>query len=60
MDGAEGFGSSFLEEAFGGLVRLRYFTKDDLHERLTIMSRDEALVEEIWEYIDGAQPENSH
>lgn len=60
MDGAEGFGSSFLEEAFGGLVRLGYFTKEELHSRLEILSKDEALVEEIWEYIEHATLENAH
>lgn len=57
LDGAEGYGSSFLEEAFGGLVRLCGFTEKDLHQRLKLISDDDpSLVDEVWEYIDRAQP----
>ena len=56
MDGSEGYGSSFLEEAFGGLVRLCGFTASDLHQRLTLKSEeDESFIEEVWEYIDSAK-----
>jgi len=54
MDGGEGYGSSFLEETFGGLVRLGYFTKGDLRDRLEIHSDDESLIAEVWDYIEGA------
>ena len=54
MDGGEGYGSSFLEEAFGGLVRNGFFTKEELHERLEVESNDASLVIEAWEYIDLA------
>jgi len=57
LDGAEGYGSSFLEEAFGGLVRKGLFTSADLHRRLEIQSRREGYVIEIWGYIDNAKPE---
>lgn len=54
-DDVEGFGSSFLEEAFGGLVRKGYFTVADLENRLIIVSdEDEALLEEVWGYIREA------
>lgn len=57
LDGTEGFGSSFLEEAFGGLVRLRGFTQQDLKSRLILVSdEDETLITEIWEYINEAKP----
>lgn len=56
MDDAEGFGSSFLEEAFGGLIRYGYISKEDLHERLTIVSEDASLAIEVWDYIDAAEP----
>ena len=36
LDGAPGYGSSFLEEAFGGLIRLGLFTATDLRERLVV------------------------
>ncbi|MCE3233475.1 MAG: hypothetical protein K0R98_1732 [Rickettsiaceae bacterium] len=54
LDGAAGYGSSFLEEAFGGIVRNKIFTKEDLHKNLTIKSVNELLVEEIWQHINEA------
>lgn len=54
LDGSEGYGSSFLEEAFGGLVRKGYFTKEELHSRLKPLSDDASLVGEVWRYIDNA------
>ncbi|MBL0144031.1 MAG: STAS-like domain-containing protein [Betaproteobacteria bacterium] len=53
LDGMEGYGSSFLEEAFGGLVREEGFAPKELHERLKLKSlEDESVIPEIWEYID--------
>lgn len=52
LDGTAGYGSSFLEEAFGGLVRVKNFKADDLHRRLALKSEDTSLISEIWEYID--------
>lgn len=61
LDGAEGYGSSFLEESFGGLVRLCGFTAKDLHQRLKLVSNDDpSLIEEVWEYIDSANPARDH
>ena len=40
LDGAMGYGSSFLEEAFGGLLR-HGFTAKQLKERLTIESPED-------------------
>ncbi len=38
MDGAAGYGPSFIEEAFGGLVRKEGFDKDILSCRLRIVT----------------------
>jgi hypothetical protein len=58
LDGTMGYGSSFLEEAFGGLVRERGFTKEELHQRLSIQSvSDSSLVKEAWSYVDAAKPD---
>jgi hypothetical protein len=54
LDGTMGFGSSFLEEAFGGLARDGRFPREALLRTLKIESRDESLVDEIWSYIDEA------
>lgn len=58
IDGVEGYGSSFLEEVFGGLVRTGHFAPKDLHERVKISYKDQAfkLYESlIWRYINEAK-----
>ncbi len=62
LDGVEGFGSSFLEEAFGGLVRLRGFSAQQLKDILEITARAkpyQVYVREIWSYIDSAVPQKN-
>lgn len=54
LDGARGYGSSFLEEAFGGMVRKGYSARYIL-ERLTIISKDPTLEMEIKDYIANAE-----
>lgn len=39
LDGTSGYGSSFLEEAFGGLIRKGAFRLDQLQKILTIEAR---------------------
>lgn len=51
---ARGLKSSFLEEAFGGLVRLGY-DPEDLIRRLKFVSRDPSLPVEIEGYIRNQQ-----
>jgi hypothetical protein len=56
LDDTMGYGSSFLEEAFGGLVRESGFLANDLHKNLTVISaHDRSLVTEVWSYIDEAK-----
>lgn len=52
LDSVLGYGSSFLEEAFGGLVRDKGFSAADLRKKLDLISSDESLIKEIWQYID--------
>lgn len=54
LDGTIGYGSSFLEEAFGGLVRKLKVQSKDLYKNLTLKSNDESLLQEIKEYIEDA------
>lgn len=54
MDGTIGYGSSFLEEAFGGLVRVLKISSSTLSTKLFIVSADPILVEEIKGYIEDA------
>jgi hypothetical protein len=56
LDGARGLASSFLEEAFGGLVRAGFDSRQ-LHDRLVLESKDASLINEIEEYI-GEQSES--
>lgn len=59
LDGTEGYGSSFLEEAFGGLVRERFYSHKELKSKLKVVSSDPAYVDEIWSYISEAEA-NQH
>lgn len=59
LDGARGLASSFLEEAFGGLVR-EGFDSSTLLDRLQLQSIDPTLIEEIKEYISSQSSAGSH
>ena len=50
LDGVRGFGSSFLEEAFGGLVRKGY-PPEMVLGTFTLRSSDPSLVMEIEDYV---------
>jgi hypothetical protein len=59
IDDVEGYGSSFLDEAFGGLVREGYFGVEELRKRLLVKSIDpdySIYRELIWKYIKEAKP----
>ncbi len=57
LDGTRGYGSSFLEEAFGGLIRAG-FTRKEIGSKIAYSSSDESLPVEILSYLDDAA--NSH
>ena len=55
IDGTEGYGSSFLEEAFGGLVRKGYYSAAQLADVLKIECNDSDFSiyrDLIWRYIN--------
>jgi hypothetical protein len=54
LDGTIGYGSSFLEEAFGGLIRSLGLSPLALNSKLKLMSEDPSLLEEISGYIEDA------
>lgn len=61
LDGASGYGTSFLEEVFGGLIRNEHFKYSDLKSCLLIKSDEEPeLIDEIWEYIEDANNESGN
>jgi len=52
LDGTRGLGPSFLEEAFGGLVRAG-LTAAEIQRRVTVKSDDDpSYISEIQSYID--------
>ncbi len=61
LEGTEGFGSSFLEEAFGGLVREEGLTSQEILDKLTLLpksgsGRIERYKRLIARYIMEARP----
>lgn len=56
LSGVMGFGSSFLEEAFGGIVREKLCSKDEMKKKLHIKSRLKTYESRIWKYVDEARP----
>lgn len=56
---ALGVGSSFLEEAFGGLIRKEGLPKANIKARLVIKSDVPFYKEQIEKFIDMAQPERA-
>ena len=61
ISGVEGYGSSFLEEVFGGLVRSRLYSKQELESKLVYTTGDpcqecylgriSSYMREAWEKI---------
>ncbi|WP_094507048.1 STAS-like domain-containing protein [Brucella thiophenivorans] len=59
LDGTVGYSSSFLEEAFGGLVRSG-FGKELVHKLISIKASGPFLAYEslIWRYVDSSPSKN--
>ncbi|WP_138511659.1 STAS-like domain-containing protein [Maricaulis alexandrii] len=58
MDGTEGYGSSFIDEAFGGLVRSGEFKADELLKRIDIISNEDPLLKgDVEASIKEAKPD---
>ena len=57
LSGTNYYGSSFLEETFGGLVRQGY-TEEQLQTKLKVVhERLPSIAQEAWMYIQEAQSE---
>jgi hypothetical protein len=52
MDGVLGYGSSFLEEAFGGLVRDHKISLKQLKEKLKVQCSVSIYEDRVWKYIE--------
>lgn len=57
LDEALGYGSSFLEEAFGGLIREKGIQIDEIKNKLHIVSSRVLYKNRIWKYLEDAQLE---
>lgn len=61
LDGTAGYGTSFLEEVFGGLIREEKFKYQDLKDYLDFISEEEPdLIDEIWQDIEDAHENETH
>ncbi len=54
LRGALTLGSSFLDEAFGGLVRVHRFAPRDLKRRMDVHADLDMYVSKVWGYVDDA------
>lgn len=53
LDGTAGFGSSFLDEAFGGLVRQNLIKKDEFFKVFSFKSEeDSAILDDIRDSVE--------
>ncbi|MEX0161696.1 STAS-like domain-containing protein [Pseudomonas brassicacearum] len=57
LNGVLTLGSSFLEEAFGGLVRRGHYTAKELRSKLTIKFQVQSYIDETWAYVKAARKE---
>lgn len=55
LDGTLGYGSSFLEEAFGGLIRESGMTLEQINKQLVINSSRRLYQERVKQYLLDAE-----
>jgi hypothetical protein len=62
LDGTAGLGTSFLEESFGGLIRVDKIKYEDVIKTLVLISIDDPeYKDEIYEYLKEAyEKENNY
>lgn len=55
LDGTAGYGTSFLEEAFGGLIRVNKYSYEEIRNHIELKSDEEDyLVDDIMGYLKDA------
>ena len=60
LDGVQGYGTSFLEEAFGGLIRDNHMSYDAIIQHIEIISEEEPYLKtDIMEYLKAASNEKT-
>lgn len=55
MDNTFGYGSSFLDEAFGGLIRESQYSKALINETFEFITNDPVLIKQIQGYMADAE-----
>lgn len=55
LDNTLGYGSSFLEEAFGGLIREKGFTLDEIKKKIEIINNRTLYARRIDQYLADAE-----
>jgi chaperonin GroEL (HSP60 family) len=61
LDGTDGYGTSFLEESFGGLIRENGIAYDEIIKRLEIISKEEDyLKNDVYDYLKDAYDETTN
>lgn len=59
LDGTAGYGTSFLEESFGGLIRIHHLSYERILELMTIISNEEDyLIDDVNDYLNDAYEES--
>ncbi len=58
LDGTHGYGTSFLEEIFGGLIRINKVSFDEIKKHVAIKSNEQDyLIDDVNEYLTQAKEE---
>ena len=59
LDGTAGYGTSFLEESFGGLIRIHHLPYEKILSLMTLISIEEDyLIDDVKEYLKDAYEES--
>jgi|1048.fasta_scaffold29970_2 hypothetical protein len=59
LDKTAGYGTSFLEESFGGLIRMHKLSYDKIMHLMTLISKEEDyLIDDVNEYLKDAYEES--
>ncbi len=54
LNGLGGVGSSFWDEAFGGLIRNDQLPLNEIRVKLEIRCEDASLIKHVWSFINSA------
>lgn len=59
LDGTAGYGTSFLEESFGGLIRIHGLSYERIKSLMALISIEEDyLIDDVNEYLNNAYEES--